>query len=140
GMGAAYSQANTNTVLGSAQGSAIRTNLSNNPPTVYQNWAARGALSDSAGAGFFTATVAPVANLDATGRVFFHFTASRVWRTNDGGLSFILIGSATAPTSPGLPPTRRFRSSPYNLGVSPIDLNHIAVGAAGGFLDITTNG
>jgi hypothetical protein len=141
GMGAAYSQANTNTVMGSSQGSGIRMNLSNNPPEVFQNWVARGALADAAGAGFFTAVIPAPANLDlTTGRVFFHFTASRVWRTNDGGLNWNLIGSATAPVSPGLPPTRRFRSSPYNLGVSPTDLSRIAVGAAGGFLDITTNG
>ena len=140
GMGAAYSQANTNTSIGSSQGSGIRMNFSNNPPATFQNWVARGALSDSAGAGFFTAVIPAPANLDPTGRVFFHFTASRVWRTNNGGLSFIMIGSATAPTSPGLPPTRRFRSSPYNLGVSPTDLNRIAVGAGGGFIDITTNG
>ena len=46
------------------------------------------------------------------------------------------------PISPGFPAdgSRTFRSSPYNLGVSPTDLNRIAVGAAGGFLDITTNG
>jgi hypothetical protein len=140
GMGAAYSQANTNTVMGSSQGSGIRTNLSNTPPEVFQNWVARGALADSAGAGFFTAVIPAPASLDLTGRVFFHFTNSRVWRTNDGGLNWILIGSATAPTSPGLPAARRFRSSPYNLGVSPTDLNRIAVGAGGGFLDITTNG
>ena len=139
GMGAAHSQANTNSILGSSQGSGIRTNLVVNP-TVFQNWVSRGALADSAGAGFFTAVVAAPANLDATGTVFFHFTASRVWRTNNGGLTFLLIGSATAPTSPGLPTTRRFRSSPYNLGVSPTDLNRIALGAAGGFIDITTNG
>ena len=140
GMGAAYSQANTNTVMGSSQGSGIRTNLSNTPPEVFQNWVARGALADGAGAGFFTAVIPAPASLDSTGRVFFHFTNSRVWRTNDGGLNWILIGSATAPTSPGLPVARRFRSSPYNLGVSPTDLNRIAVGAGGGFLDITTNG
>lgn len=140
GMGAAYSQANTNTVMGSSQGSGIRTNLSNTAPTVFQNWVARGALADSAGAGFFTAIIPAPANLDSTGKVFFHFTNSRVWRTNDGGLSFLLIGSATAPLSPGLPSTRRFRSSPYNLGVSPTDLNRIAVGAGGGFIDVTTNG
>jgi len=140
GMGAAYSQANTNTVMGSSQGSGIRTNLSNTPPDVFQNWVARGALSDGAGAGFFTAIIPAPASQDSTGKVFFHFTNSRVWRTNDGGLSFILLGSATAPTSPGLPAARRFRSSPYNLGVCPTDLNRIAVGAGGGFLDITTNG
>jgi hypothetical protein len=97
-------------------------------------------LADGAGAGFFTAIVPAPANLDAPGKVFYHFTNSRVFRTNDGGLNFTLIGSATAPTSPGLPAARRFRSSPYNLGVSPIDLNHIALGSAGGFIDITTNG
>lgn len=140
GMGAAYSQANTNTVMGSSQGSGIRTNLSNTVPDVFQNWVARGALADAAGAGFFTAVLPAPASLDPSGRVFFHFTASRVWRSNNGGLLWNMIGSATAPTSPGLPSTRRFRSSSYNIGVSPTDLNRIALGAAGGFIDITTNG
>jgi hypothetical protein len=141
GMGAAYSQANTNTVLGSAQGSSMRTNLSNTPPEVFQNWAAAtSGLTDSAGFGFFTAIIPAPATLDASGRVFFHFSASRVWKTTNGGLTWTRIASATAPTSPGLPATRRFRSSPYDLAVSPTDLNRIAVGAAGGFLDITTDG
>jgi len=141
GMGAAYSQANTNTVIGSSQGSGMRTNLSNTPPVVFQNWVpATTGLAD-VGFGFFTAVVPAPASLDATGRVFFHFSNARVWRTNNGGLNWILIGNAAvAPASPGLPLTRRFRSSPYNLGVSPTDLNRIAVGAAGGFIDITTNG
>jgi hypothetical protein len=140
GMGAAYSQANTNTVLGSSQGSGMRTNLSNTPPEVYQNWAAATTGLSDVGFGFFTAIVPAPANLDTTGRVFFHFSNARVWRSNNGGLNWILIGSAVGVPSPGLPPARRFRSSPYNLGVSPIDLQHIAVGAAGGFLDVTTDG
>ncbi len=141
GMGTAYSQANTNSVLGSAQGSSMRTNLSNTPPDVFQNWAAAtSGLSDSAGFGFFTAIVPAPANLDPTGRVFFHFSNSRVWKTVNGGLTWTRIASATTPISPGLPSTRRFRSSPYNLGVSPTDLNRIAIGAGGGFLDITTDG
>src|SRR5262249_53162403 len=74
GMGAAYSQANTNTVMGSSQGSGIRTNLSNTPPTIFQNWVARGTLFDGAGAGFFTAILPAPPNMDPTGRVFFHFT------------------------------------------------------------------
>jgi hypothetical protein len=140
GLGAAYSQGNTNTVIGSSQGSGMRTNLSNTAPTTFQNWAsATSGLSD-VGFPFGTCIVPAPANLDSTGRVFFHFTNARVWRTNNGGLNWILIGSAVGVPSPGLPPARRFRSSPYNLGVSPIDLNHIAVGAAGGFLDITTDG
>jgi hypothetical protein len=140
GMGAAYSQANTNTVIGSAQGSNMRTYLNNNEPRTFQeNSGATAGLSD-VGFPFSTAIVPAPANLDATGRVFFHFTSARVWRTNNGGLNWNLIGSAVGVPSPGLPPARRFRSSPYNLGVSPTDLNHIAVGAGGGFLDITTNG
>src|SRR5688572_13881488 len=125
GLGAAHSQSNTAALLGSSQGSGIRTNQNNNPD-VYQNWQPRGALADSAGAPFSTAIHVAPAALDPTGRVFFHFTNSRVWRTNDGGLSFIMIGSATPPTSPGLPPARRFRSSPHNIAVSPSDLNRVA--------------
>ncbi|MBZ5525774.1 MAG: hypothetical protein LAP21_26430 [Acidobacteriia bacterium] len=140
GMGAAYSQSNTNTVLGSSQGSSMRTSVTNTAPTVFQNWAAATSGLSDVGFGFFTAIVPAPASLDATGRVFFHFSNSRVWRSNNGGLTWTRIASAIAPTSPGLPVARRFRSSPYNLGVSPADLNHIAVGAAGGFLDITTNG
>jgi hypothetical protein len=140
GMGTAYSQANTNTVLGSAQGSSMRTNLSNTPPEVFQNWAAATSGLSDVGFGFFTAIVPAPANLDPTGRVFFHFSNARVWRSNNGGLSWILIGSAVGVPSPGLPAARRFRSSPYNLGVSPTDLNRIAVGAGGGFLDVTTDG
>jgi hypothetical protein len=140
GMGAAYSQANTNTVLGSSQGSGMRTNLSNNPPEFFQNWAAATSGLSDVGFGFFTAIIPAPANLDSTGRVFFHFSNARVWRSNNGGLSWNLIGSAVGVPSPGLPAARRFRSSPYNLGVSPTDLNRIAVGAGGGFLDITTNG
>jgi len=141
GMGAAYSTDNTNTVLGSAQGSSMRTNLSNTPPDRFQNFvAATSGLSD-VGFGFFTCIVPAPPGLDATGRVFFHFSNARVWRSNNGGLSWILIGNAAInPVSPGLNLARRFRSSPYDLSVSPTDLNRIAVGAAGGFLDITTNG
>ncbi len=141
GMGTAYSVANTNTVIGSSQGSGMRTNLSNNAPIVFQNWAsATSGLSDSAGFGFFTSIVPAPGALDPNGRTFFHFSASRVWRTDNGGLTWTRIASATAPTSPGLPPNRRFRSNSGNLGVSPQDLNRIAVGAGGGFIDITTNG
>ena len=97
GMGAAYSQANTNTVLGSSQGSGMRTNLSNNPPDVFQNWAAATSGLSDVGFGFFTAIVPAPASLDTTGRVFFHFSNARVWRSNNGGLSWTLIGSASRP-------------------------------------------
>ena len=82
GMGAAYSQANTNTVIGSSQGSGMRANYSNNPPTSFQSTtSATTGLADF-GFPFFTAIVPAPAALDATGRVFFHFSNTRVWRTN----------------------------------------------------------
>ena len=89
---------------------------------------------------FFTAIVPAPTGLDPTGKVFFHFSNARVWRSNNGGLTWSRIGSAIAPVSPGLNAARRFRSSPYNLGVSPTNLNRIAVGAGGGFIDVTTDG
>jgi hypothetical protein len=140
GLGAAYSVDNTNTVIGSVQGSGMRTTLSNNPPVAYQEHSAATAGLSDVGFPFQTSVVPAPAGLDPSGRVFFHFTSARVWRSNNGGLSWILIGSAVGVPSPGLPPARRFRSGVHNLGVSPIDLNHIAVGAGGGFIDITTNG
>jgi hypothetical protein len=140
GLGAAYSEGNTNTVIGSSQGSNMRTNLSNNPPGTFQEWTAATTGLADVSFPFGTCVVPAPGSLDATGRIFFHFSGARVWRTNNGGLSWNLIGSAVGVPSPGLPPARRFRSSPYNLGVSPLDLNRIAVGAAGGFIDITTNG
>jgi len=146
GMGAAFSQANTNTSLGSSQGSGMRTNLSNNEPIVYQNWAsATSGLSDFS-FGFFTAIVPAPANLDPTGRVFYHFSGTRIWKTINGGLTWTRIAAARASTgvtiSPGFPAdgSRSFRSSPYDLAIGSTDLNHIAIGAAGGFLDISTNG
>jgi hypothetical protein len=147
GTGAAYSQANTNTVIGSSQGSGMRTNLTNTVPDVFQN--AVGATSGLADFSFpfLTAVVPAPANLDATGRVFFHFTGTRVWRSNNGGLNWVLLAAARTaagqpPISPGFPPdgSRTFRSSPYNISISPTDLNRIAIGAAGGFIDITTDG
>ena len=146
GMGAAYSQANTNTVIGSSQGSGMRANYSNNPPTSIQSTTGATAGLSDFGFGFFTAIVPAPAALDPTGRVFFHFSNTRVWRSNNGGLSWTRIAAARASAgvvvSPGFPAngSRSFRSSPYNLGVSPTDLNRIAIGAGGGFLDITTNG
>jgi hypothetical protein len=146
GLGAAYSVDNTNSVLGSAQGSSMRTNVSNVAPDVIQNFvSATAGLTDfNPGAFPFSTCIVPApTNLDPTGRVFFHFTRSRIWKTTNGGLNWTMIASSGSPLSPGFPSpgfTRTFRSSTSNLGISPVDLNHIAIGAASGFLDISTDG
>jgi len=165
GMGAAYSQDNTNTSLYSSQGSGIRANFSNNEPEFTQEGvAATSGISDT-GFGFFTAVTAAPPGLDSSGRVFFHFSNRRVWKTVSGGIATgsCTAGAITVASSAGcgwrwigsqlaggnMLATRSFRSTPYNLGVSPTDINRIAVGAQGftgsanvpaaGYVEITTN-
>ena len=154
GLGTAYSQDNTNSVFASAAGTTnpnLRVNLDNNPPNDIQNFVtATSGYQDSAGVGFSTDIVAAPPGLDPSGKVFYMFTNSRVWKTTSSGVStgtcsivnqpgcgWKWFGSAGA--SPGLPAARRFRSTPYNIGVSPTDLNRVVVGAASGFIDVTTN-
>ena len=104
----------------------MRSNFTNNPPDAFQNWCS-GCPGGQRGRRLFycgrraSGTLDPAtAPLDPTGRVFFHFTASRVWRTNDGGLNWVRLIRDRADLT-GLPAARRFRSSPHNLGVSPTD-------------------
>jgi hypothetical protein len=81
--------------------------------------------------------------------VFFMFTNSRVWKTTSAGNS---TGACTIVKQPrcgwkwfgsaavaGLPAARRFCSTPYNMSVSPTDINRVVVGAGNGFIDVTTN-
>jgi hypothetical protein len=154
GLGTAYSLDNTNSVFASAASSTVpslRVNMSNNAPTEIQNFvSATSGFSDGTGSGFFTNIVPAPTGLDATGKVFFTFSNARIWKTTTSGLS---SGTCTVVNQPGcgwkwiasagvggILSTRRFRSTPYNLGVSPTDINRIAAGASSGFIDVTTNG
>jgi hypothetical protein len=153
GLGTAYSQDSTNSVFASSAGTTspnLRVNVVNNPPTDIQNFvAATSGFQDANGVGFSTDIVAAPPDLDATGKVFFMFTNSRVWKTTSSGIS---TGTCAIVNQPGcgwkwfgsagvagIPAARRFRSTPYNLGLSPTDINRIAVGGASGFFDVTTN-
>ena len=154
GLGTAYSQDNTNSVFASAAGTttspSLRVNVDNNAPIDIQNFStATSGVSDAAGYGFSTDIIAAPTGLDPSGRVFYMFTNSRVWKTTTAGLS---SGTCTIVNQPGcgwkwfgsagvngLPSTRRFRSSPFNISVSPTDLNRTVVGAGSGFMDVTTN-
>ena len=157
GLGTAYSVDSTNSVFASAASSStpvLRVNLSNNPPTDIQNFAAAtSGFSDVNGSGFSTNIVPAPHGLDSSGKIFFTFSNSRLWKTTTAGLSsgtctvvnqpgcgWKWIASAGVGGIPGGPTGRRFRSSPFNIGISPTDLNSIVVGASGGFIDITTNG
>ena len=66
---------------------------------------------------------------------------------NDGqtwGLIASTLGPPTVPSqpTPGFPQNRQFRSSNANLSLSPTDatFKHVALGAAGGFIDVTADG
>lgn len=154
GLGTAYSQDDTTSVFVSAASSTtpvLRVNMSDNPPTDIQEFvAATSGFQDSTGSGFFTNIIPAGPGLDPAGSVFYMFSNARVWKTTSSGLS---TGSCVAGSNQpgcgwkwfgsagvaGIPAARRFRSTPYNLGVSPTDLNRVAVGAASGFIDVTTN-
>jgi hypothetical protein len=140
GLGANFSQANANTSFGSSQSSGLRANLSGRAPDVFQNAVTATTGIVAGEAGFFTDIYAPAGNLDPTGRIFFTFTATRVYKTINGGLNWTVIARVNTAPTVGLPAGRTFRSTAYNLGVSPLDLNRIVMGAAGGFIDISTDG
>jgi len=153
GLGTAYSQDNTNSVFASSAGTTspnLRVNLDNNAPTDIQNFSsATSGFSDANGVGFSSDILAAPPGLDPSGDVFFMFTNSRVWKTTSSGIS---TGTCTIVNQPGcgwkwfgsagvagIPAARRFRSTPYNISVSPTDINRVVVGAASGFMDVTTN-
>jgi|GEM_PF-1074824 len=140
GVGVAFSQANTNTAFTTTPNGGYRADLTGTPIDVFQNLvSATSGITTSEG-GFFTDIFTPPASLDPTGKVFYTFTNTRVYKTVNGGLNWTVIGRVNVPAGNGLPAGRTFRSTAYDLGVSPLDQNRVAVGAAGGFLDITTNG
>ena len=127
GMGAAYSQANTNTVLGSAQGSAHTHEPQQHAAGGLPELGRAGRVGRLGGrrllhcdrprarrAGSDRSRVLPLHEL---ARV-----ADQRWRPE---LDPDRIGRRRHRL-PACPPARRFRSSPYNLGVSPTDLNRIA--------------
>ena len=111
GMGTAYSQANTNTVIGSSQGSGMRTNLSNNPPDVFQNWVAATARPGRRRASGSSprSSPAPAEPRCRPGACSSTSRTRACGARNNGGLNWILIGSrdraglARAPARAPLP-------------------------------------
>lgn len=82
---------------------------------------------------FVTPIATPSAQADPSGQTYFTNTASLIYRTDNAGASWRPIFSgSTASTF--------IRGASHSLGVSPIDLNHVAAVGPGGRLLVTTDG
>lgn len=86
---------------------------------------------------FFTPLHSPWATADKTGLVFFTFTGSTVYRTNDGGKNWNQLVRFTDGTGT---PFQVFRLSWNELSTAPGNPSKIAVGGTGGHAVITTDG
>ena len=68
---------------------------------------------------------------------FFSSTLTKIYKTLDGGNTFTVIGQVGLN---GIPSTVVMRVNAHSVGLSPVDLQHIAVAGGSGHLEITTNG
>ena len=126
GLGAGWSQATADTFIGSIQYGVIANNNTDRPPNSYWNFELN-AFNDI---GFYTPISFPSAVADPTGRVFFTAGDFNLYRSSDGGETYSLVGSIS----------RGIRNTPFNIGVSPLSLKHLAVGSPLGHLEISMDG
>jgi hypothetical protein len=135
GIGTGWSQANANAALVTVPDESFGTNLTNQIPDINSNFVfTRPPLVSDAL--FFTPVETPTATADPTGKVFFTSSRLRVYKTVNGGFTWTVIG-AVGSTIVG--PTG-LRATSHGVGVSPVDLMHLGVIAAGGHAEFTING
>jgi len=140
GGGVGWSQANQAVALSSTQYNGISRSVSA-PLDLLARWAPATAGifegRDPLRAQFGTPVVTPAASADPTGLVFFTYTRLRVYRTDDGALTwratpFAIPASAAFP----LP----LRSGNQGLAVSPVDTAHLTAVGSDGTLWMTGDG
>ncbi|HJW71432.1 MAG TPA: Ig-like domain-containing protein [Geothrix sp.] len=90
---------------------------------------------------FVTPIVTPAATADPSGKVFFTYSnngtgtnSKKIFRSSATG--WTMIGKAG--TTPGL--SHSVRSVSHGLGVSPLDIQRIALAGLGGYVPVTVNG
>ena len=118
-----------------------------NPPDDQSKWAgfttglgSTGNSDNGASYYFVTPIITPSATADPTGLVFFTYgngatgpNSKAIFKSSNTG--WTSIGSVGAGSF-----THFVRSVSHGIGVSPLDLNHIAAAGNAGYLMITTNG
>ncbi len=130
GFGTGWSQANGQFVLGSLYFNNIQ--YSESVPNTQRKWSSARGINTNDG-NFFTPIATPTAAADPSGTVFFTATKRFVYKTTNGGQNWTAIFT-------GQPGTTYFRGAVHGVGISPTDLNRIAVCGPGGTLYITTDG
>lgn len=85
---------------------------------------------------FETPLAAPAATADRTGNIFYTFSGSTFYKTFDAGHHWTQLARFTDQTGA---PAYVFRPSWNEIGISPKNANHIAVGGTGGGAFITTD-
>jgi len=135
GIGTGWGQANSNLAIGTVEFNEYFVDLTNQIPDSKEqffNWFAP-SVNDGA---FATPVEVPNGNLDPSGEIFFTSSLKLIDKVTNGNF-FTVIGQVGFG---GIPSTITLRPSAHSVGVSPVDLQHIAVAGGAGHLEITTNG
>jgi hypothetical protein len=145
GFGVGFSQANPFTSIQSVYFISLRLSHTDQPPMSFTE------MTDSLGrstggmpdGGFYTPMFSPTPAADPTGKVFLTYGAGTtngfIYATNDGGTTWYTVNQIGAAGS-GLPAGSAFRDNPFGLGISPTDLQHLAIGANGGRCFVSLDG
>ena len=141
GFGVGFSQGNAETSLQSVYNLQIRRARTQLPPKNYTEM--QDSLDGTSDGGFFTPIFSPSPVADPSGQYFFSYgaagTTGRIFLTSDGGLTWAVLNQI-GRTGSGLPAGTAFRDNPFGFGMSPTNMNHMAIGANGGRCFVSLDG
>ncbi|PYY16640.1 MAG: hypothetical protein DMG60_14425, partial [Acidobacteria bacterium] len=134
-------------VYGTASGGSYRRSVLQHIPETIQDWESFALPSQTNDAGQFATPIElPSAAADPSGRAVFTFTTFRAFQLTSGATTFTSRTIAQLPNGAATPSSglaafagRAFRGQAHALGVSPVDLNHVAIAMNGGGLAISTD-
>jgi hypothetical protein len=141
GFGVGFSQANAETALQTVYNLSTRRSRTQLPPKNYTEMQTTlGAQPDG---GFYTPIFSPAPAADPSGLYFFSYgaagSAGHIYFTPDGGMSWWYLNQIGAAGS-GLPAGTAFRDNPFGFGISPVTMDHMAIGANGGRCFVSLDG
>jgi len=132
---------------GTASGGSYRRSVLQHIPDTIQDWEGF-ALPTQTGDSlqFSTPIEMPSAAADSTGRAVFTFSSKRAFQLTSGPTTFTSRTIAQLPNGAATPSqglatftTRSFRGQAHALGVSPVDMNHVAIAMNAGGLAISAD-